>query len=38
MNKDTCRLSVIVPAHNEERVLPELHRRLRAVFDSMPGT
>jgi len=37
MNKDLRRVSVVVPAHNEERVLPELHRRLRAVFDGMPG-
>jgi glycosyltransferase involved in cell wall biosynthesis len=28
-------LSLIVPAHNEEDVLPECHRRLRAVLDSL---
>jgi glycosyltransferase involved in cell wall biosynthesis len=29
-------LSVVVPAYNEARVLPELHRRLRQVLDSLP--
>jgi glycosyltransferase involved in cell wall biosynthesis len=29
------RLSVIVPVYNEEEVLPEFHRRLRAVLDSL---
>jgi dolichol-phosphate mannosyltransferase len=31
------RVSVAVPIHNEEAVLPELLRRLAAVLDSMPG-
>lgn len=29
-------LSVIVPAFNEEEVLPEFHRRLSAVLDDLP--
>jgi len=31
------RLSVAIPIHNEESVLPELLRRLRAVLDSVAG-
>lgn len=31
------RISVAVPVHNEEAVLPELLRRLCAVLDSLPG-
>jgi glycosyltransferase involved in cell wall biosynthesis len=31
------RLSVAIPVHNEEVVLPEFLRRLRAVLDSLPG-
>jgi glycosyltransferase involved in cell wall biosynthesis len=31
------RLSVAIPIHNEESVLPELVRRLAAVLDSLPG-
>ena len=31
------RLSVAVPLHNEESVLPELLRRLGAVLDAVPG-
>lgn len=31
------RLSVAVPLHNEESVLPELLRRLQAVLDALPG-
>lgn len=31
------RLSVAIPLHNEESVLPELLRRLVAVLDSLPG-
>ena len=31
------RLSVAIPVHNEEAVLPELLRRLRAVLDQVPG-
>ena len=30
-------LSVVVPAHNEESVLPEFHRRLVAVLDTVPA-
>jgi glycosyltransferase involved in cell wall biosynthesis len=29
-------LSVVVPAYNEEAVLPEFHRRLAAVLDALP--
>lgn len=29
-------LSVVIPAHNEQDVLPEFHRRLSAVLDSIP--
>ena len=31
------RLSVAIPLLNEERVLPELLRRIRSVFDTLPG-
>lgn len=31
------RLSVAIPLHNEESVLPELLRRLAAVLDDVPG-
>lgn len=31
------RLSVAIPVHNEEKVLPELLRRVRAVLDQIPG-
>jgi polyisoprenyl-phosphate glycosyltransferase len=31
------RLSVAIPVHNEETVLPELLQRLRAVLDRLPG-
>lgn len=31
------RLSVAVPVHSEEQVLPELLGRLRAVLDALPG-
>ncbi|HLG95889.1 MAG TPA: glycosyltransferase family 2 protein [Bryobacteraceae bacterium] len=31
------RLSIAIPIHNEEQVLPELLRRLRAVLDALPG-
>lgn len=31
------RLSVAVPVHNEESVLPELLRRMHAVLDQVPG-
>jgi dolichol-phosphate mannosyltransferase len=31
------RLSVAIPLHNEESVLPELLRRLRDVLDGLPG-
>jgi polyisoprenyl-phosphate glycosyltransferase len=30
-------LSVAIPAHNEESVLPELLLRLRFVLDAIPG-
>ena len=31
------RLSVAIPLYDEEHVLPELLRRLRAVLDTIPG-
>jgi glycosyltransferase involved in cell wall biosynthesis len=31
-------LSVVVPAYNEQEVLPEFHRRLAAVLDRLPGS
>lgn len=31
------RLSVVVPAYNEQEVLPEFHRRLSAVLDALDG-
>ncbi|MCL4144320.1 UNVERIFIED_CONTAM: hypothetical protein GTU68_037454 [Idotea baltica] len=31
------RLSVAIPLYNEETVLPELHRRLKNVLDTIPG-
>ncbi len=31
------RLSIAIPVHNEESVLPELLRRARAVLDHVPG-
>ena len=31
------RLSVAIPVHNEESILPELLHRLQAVLDRMPG-
>src|ERR1700686_5223295 len=31
------RLSVAIPLHNEESVLPELLQRLGAVLDALPG-
>ena len=31
-------LSVVVPASNEQEVLPEFHRRLTAVLDQLPAT
>lgn len=34
---DKFRLSVAIPIHNEESVLPELLTRLRAVLDGLPG-
>lgn len=35
--KDEFRLSVAIPIHNEETVLPELLRRTRGVLDQIPG-
>jgi polyisoprenyl-phosphate glycosyltransferase len=34
---DGFRLSVAIPLHNEESVLPELLRRMHAVLDALPG-
>jgi polyisoprenyl-phosphate glycosyltransferase len=31
------KLSVAIPVYNEERVLPQLHQRLAAVLDAIPG-
>lgn len=31
------RLSVVVPAYNEQEVLPEFHRRIAAVLETIPG-
>jgi glycosyltransferase involved in cell wall biosynthesis len=31
------KLSVAIPVYNEERVLPQLHQRLSAVLDAIPG-
>ena len=33
-----CTLSVVVPAYNEQEVLPEFHRRLAAVIDNLHVT
>lgn len=33
-----CTLSVVVPAYNEQEVLPEFHRRLSAVLATLHGT
>src|SRR5687768_14784677 len=30
------KISVVVPAYNEQEVLPEFHRRLSAVLDGLP--
>src|SRR5262249_43241986 len=35
--EQTFRLSVAIPVHNEEGVLPELLKRVRAVLDQIPG-
>jgi polyisoprenyl-phosphate glycosyltransferase len=35
--KDAFRLSVAIPIHNEETVLPELLRRTRGMLDQIPG-
>lgn len=32
-----CALSVVVPAFNEEHVLPEFHRRLSAMLETLPA-
>ena len=34
--RDQTLVSVVVPAYNEEEVLGEFHRRLRAVADAEP--
>jgi glycosyltransferase involved in cell wall biosynthesis len=34
-NHEKFTLSVVVPAYNEEEVLPELHRRLSAVLETL---
>jgi len=31
----TATLSIVVPAYNEQEVLPEFHRRLAAVLDGL---
>lgn len=35
-NTDRKTLSVVVPAYNEQEVLPEFHKRTAAVLDSLP--
>lgn len=35
--KSNPKISVAIPVHNEQAVLPELLRRLGAVLDSLPG-
>lgn len=37
IKREMSRLSVAIPVFNEERVLPELLRRLGAVLDAIPG-
>jgi glycosyltransferase involved in cell wall biosynthesis len=37
-SKAAATLSVVVPAYNEEEVLPEFHRRLSAVLDNLDLT
>jgi hypothetical protein len=32
------RLSVAIPVHNEESILPELLRRIRKVLGALPGS
>ncbi len=36
MSAEPC-VAVVIPVFNEEKVLPELFRRLGAVFDAQPG-
>ena len=35
-SKMPYKISVVVPTHNERESVPELHRRLRDVFDRLP--
>ncbi len=37
MSRNELRLSVVVPAYNEEDVLPEFHRRITAVLNGISG-
>lgn len=37
MTKSMSRLSIAIPVFNEEAILPELLRRVRAVLDTLPG-
>ncbi len=37
LTSGSFRLSVAIPVHNEESVLPELLRRLRTVLDALPS-
>lgn len=37
-DRTTTRLSVVVPAYNEQEVLPEFHRRLSLVLDELKFT
>jgi hypothetical protein len=32
------KVCIAVPLHNEEAVIPELVRRIRATLDALPGT
>ena len=36
-NSNTWTLSIVVPAYNEEEVLPEFHKRLGKVLESIPA-
>lgn len=37
-NHKRCLVSIVVPAYNEEEVLPEFHRRLSKVLESMEAS
>ncbi len=37
MPRSSKLISIVVPAYNEEQVLPEFHRRAMAVLDGLPS-